>query len=522
MNQSPFVRTLLWVLGGVTLLLLLRIFTGMPGRSGLLVIEDVEAETLVHRSLDVERRIVVSIQGVGSEEKEDLSLPVLAAYGWILDRNTRQVVWSMDSVDEVQRGRGSIVEVNDTLALEGGEYEVFFASYGNRLDNFSGRSLLSRLSGASDWHNEARHWHLTIDLLEGKETDVHADYRDDDATKAKVASGERLIWSSGPVRSHGSEQYLFEVKQDTRIRVRSIGEVSSDVNDFGRLENVLTGEPVWELNLQNSEPAGGVVQNRMASAELDLTPGIYLASYRSDATHAYDNWQGNPPFDPFGWGLTVSMSESENTVTEFDPWSARNPEISMVSIGDDAFRATTFSVSSPKKVMMYGLGEMKRNDRYDYAWIERAGAVSGTEEVDWGDRGPNPEATVWEMRYEDSDPAGGDDSNRRTIAFLDLPPDTYTLFYRTDESHAFDDWRNGEPAFGDRWGVALFALEDVGETEFDILWQIDREGVDRDDRDRGGRGRNTRAATRSSRAGCGARAVAGGRKHDPRCHESSG
>ena len=45
-----------------------------------------------------------------------------------------------------------------------------------------------------------------------------------------------------------------------------------------------------------------------------------------------------------------------------------------------------------------------------------------------------------------------------TLAFVDLEPGMYTLYYRTDGSHSFEDWSNGEPAHGERWGISLFSL----------------------------------------------------------------
>ena len=469
---------LLWVLGVLTLMLIYRAITGPPGRNGLIVIENVDVDGLERRSLDVDRRIEVSVEGVGSYESEASPSPPLAAYGWILDQSTREVVWSMDEARTIRRGRGLTAEVSDSITLDAGQYEVYFTSYGNQPGDRSRRSFFESIRGEYDWRSDARYWHFVLNIVDGKDTDARAVHRNDD--EARRIPGQTVLWSSGPVESRTSEQYLFEVKNDTKIQIRSAGEFSSDANDRGKVENVVDGEIVWELTRSNSKPAGGLEQNRLAVSEVELEPGIYLASYETDATHAYRDWRGNPPYDPYSWGLSLSLSNSAEGISAFDPWADRTPVVAMMPAENDAFKATTFSIEQSEQIMIYAMGEIKRNDRYDYAWIE---LMSGSIENEPFDerRGPNSEATVWEMQFDDSEPAGGHYSNRKTIAFLDLSPGTYTLFYRTDESHAYEDWRNGEPEHGERWGVALFMLNPQIE-DVRIVQQLDLDYRDEEGR----------------------------------------
>ena len=479
-KKSPFSRLLLWVLGGVTLLLFFRVVSGPPGRSGLLVIEDVDSESLHHRSLDVDRDVSISITGVGSYE-DDRAVPPLAAYGWILDRNTREVVWSMDDAEDMIRGRGLTAEVKDEIALEAGQYEVFFASYGNRVEGAARRTLFGRITGGLDWRNDEDYWYLVLDVLEGKETDAKPVHRDRE--EAGKSPGEMAIWSARTARNHTAEQFLFEVKTDTRVLVRCIGEITNDANDWGWIENVLTRERVWEFDRENSKPAGGLEQNRVSVSEIDLPTGIYLAAYTTDATHAFNDWRGNPPFDPFNWGMSIVPSGSADALAKFDPWENQEPIVALMPSRNSEFKAITFTVDRPDRVMLYGLGEIKRSDRYDYGWIERAPVTQQQDAEYWEDRTPNPDATVWQMEYNDSEPAGGDDSNRRSIAFLELNPDTYTLYYRTDDSHAYEDWRNGEPMQSDRWGVALFSLDKQSDA-FQVVRQLELNHAEKDDIER--------------------------------------
>jgi len=202
-----------------------------------------------------------------------------------------------------------------------------------------------------------------------------------------------------------------------------------------------------------------------------LAPGLYRVTYQTDATHAYDDWVANPPYDPEGWGLSLTAHATDLAAQAFDVWNDRDPVVALIGMRNDEFRAVTFSVAELARVIVYGLGEMKSSDRYDYGWIERFGSgdplAGRTEDED--DRRPLADATIWEMKYDDSRPAGGDRSNRRIIDFVDLPPSTYTLYYRTDDSQAYESWSNGEPENGERWGIALFPLDEAQAGAIQVL-----------------------------------------------------
>ena len=127
----------------------------------------------------------------------------------------------------------------------------------------------------------------------------------------------------------------------------------------------------------------------------------------------------------------------------FDPWE-RLPKIAqMTGVGDDAFETATFTIEEATPAWIYALGELSGpTSRYDYGWLEREG-----------------EGTVWEMDYDRTRNAGGASRNRVEEAYVELAPGTYTLSYRSDDSHSPDRWRGSEPYDPDRWGVTLVALE---------------------------------------------------------------
>lgn len=476
MNKSPVVRLLLFALGGVTLLMLYRVLAGPPAREGLVVIEDLETYEIKYRALEVEHSIVVAIEGMGSFESDDASTTSLAAYAWITNRTSRDVVWKMDGTDNVQRGRGAEAIVKDTLRLPAGYYDVYFASYGNQLASSNGRGLFGRtLTGTADWQKDFRKWYVAATLIEGKETDARTIHRHEERTR--FGEGERVVWDSGPVEDDEYESFLFRVNAESTVNIRTVGELGHDI---GQIEDVVSGEVKWKMSQENSAHAGGAEQNRLAKASVVLAPGIYRASYRTDATHAYSDWVANPPYDVSGWGLSLTVASSEPVPIALDIWNEREPAVSILRVENSQFKAVTFSVNSAEKVLVYGLGEMKSNDRYDYGWIEQAvGTDPFAGRSDEDDFEPNSDLSIWEMTYDGSVAAGGDRSNRRVMSFVDLPPARYNLYYRTDESQAYDSWSNGEPDHGEQWGVAVFSLNDGAENSIAVLdratWEYDRE-----------------------------------------------
>lgn len=466
MNKSPVVRWLLLALGGVTLLMLYRVVSGPPAREGLVVIENIETFEINHRALEVDHEVKVAIEGMGAFESADETATSLAAYAWITNHTSRDVVWKMDATENVQRGRGAEANVQDTLRLLPGLYDVYFASYGNQLASSNTRGLFGRiLTGNSDWQKDFRKWYVAATLIEGKDTDARTVHRHDGNTR--FGRGERVVWDSGPVDDNENERFLFRVNTETTVNIRTVGELG---HDLGQIEDVLTGEIIWEMNQDNSTYAGGAEQNRLANAKVVLAPGIYRASYRTDATHAYSDWAANPPYDVLGWGLSLSVASTEPVPLALDPWNETEPVVSILKVENSQFIAATFVVNEAERVLVYGLGEMKSNDRYDYGWIEQA---SGTDpfagRYDEDDFEPNSDITIWEMTYDGSVAAGGDRSNRRIMSFVDLPPARYNLYYRTDDSQAYDTWSNGEPDHGEQWGVAIFSLKSDQTNKISVL-----------------------------------------------------
>jgi hypothetical protein len=254
-------------------------------------------------------------------------------------------------------------------------------------------------------------------------------------------SGETIRKSrSAGFTANQEAEFVFNVSEPANIIVYAIGEIDDRRMDFGWIEDAVSGRKIWEMALENTEPAGGWGANRLFRDTLEFAPGNYRAVYSTDALQSYDDWVGNPPYDPAAWGITL-FSENQAAVAEMNPWSDRVPILSMTQVGDSERRSAQLHVRQPIQVVAYAVGEMSDDSRYDYGWIMN----NETQEM------------VWEMTHGRSRPAGGQ-NNRVEMSFLQLAPATYTAAYVTDDSHSYESWGHGTPKNPERWGLTLFPM----------------------------------------------------------------
>ncbi|RMF60595.1 MAG: hypothetical protein D6746_06625 [Bacteroidetes bacterium] len=437
MTRRRLVRFQVTLLFIVTGLLIARVVIGPPVPEGLVVLTDLEPGQLRQATFTLEARTPLLVEATGSFVNLESSSP-LAAYGWILRRDTREVVWQM-TPNDVRHGNGTLALARDSLSLPAGTYDVFFTTYGPTPGAW--RRDASWLSLRHHWTGDAEQWRLIV-VGEGRAP------TDQPATLAALApDGANVVWSSAPA-SHGpfTHTFLFQVTRTLPLTLYAVGELCDPSPcDHGYLEEAATGRRVWAMTPENTRPAGGWEAQRVFRGTVTLPPGLYRAVYVTDERHHAGAWQANPPLDPAAWGLTLSTDTPE-ALRPFDPWTDRTPLISLTRVPDDALRSAQFALTQPARLIVYALGEISSGgSRYDYGWIENN---------ETGER-------VWEMTREGSQPTDDEASgNRVEIAFLSLSPGTYTLAYQTDGSHAYGDWRKAEPPHPERWGVTLFPMAD--------------------------------------------------------------
>ncbi|QXD16695.1 hypothetical protein GQ464_007080 [Rhodocaloribacter litoris] len=445
MKRQRLVRFQIFLLFVAMGLVVARVLMGPPTPQGLIVFTRLEPGRLEHAGFVLDGRASLFVEATGSFENLESSSP-LAAYAWILRRDTREVVWQMTPTT-VTHGQGTLAHIRDSLSLPAGTYDVFFTTYGTSPQAREGASFLSL---RHHWTSDADRWRLVLQPGQAVTPSIARPLlqeRDEDL----APHGAHITWSSAPARrAQHTDVFLFQTRHPIELTLYAVGELcevdaarTRTPCDFGWLENATSDRRLWEMTWDNTEPAGGSEANRYFRGRLTLPPGLYRAGFTTNDRHHPGRWHANPPLDPAAWGLTLYASDPA-AVTRFDPWTLRTPLVSLTRVPSDALRSAQFVVEEPVRLIAYALGEISSGgSRYDYAWVENNES---------GER-------LWEMTREASQPVGDEDSgNRVEIAFLNLSPGTYTVGFQTDGSHAFGDWRKAEPPHAERWGVTLFPL----------------------------------------------------------------
>lgn len=102
----------------------------------------------------------------------------------------------------------------------------------------------------------------------------------------------------------------------------------------------------------------------------------------------------------------------------------------------------TGSIEQDVDVLIYALGEAQGDRLVDYAWIEHA----ETGEV------------IWKMTPQNSEFAGGDRRNRKSVERRTLRPGSYRLRYVSNGTHAYPDWQAAAPERERFYGVTVFNM----------------------------------------------------------------
>jgi hypothetical protein len=112
--------------------------------------------------------------------------------------------------------------------------------------------------------------------------------------------------------------------------------------------------------------------------------------------------------------------------------------VKIVQVGDHERARRRFRLEEPTDVRLYAIGEGDDDEMYDYGWME-------------DERGRD----VWRMEYWDTEHAGGARKNRMVNTVIHLEAGEYTVRYRSDGSHSFDDWNDDPPRDSVHWGITV-------------------------------------------------------------------
>lgn len=216
-------------------------------------------------------------------------------YGWIINADTHETVWTMDGRSSVNAGgaeKNRIIDEN--ITLQPGNYIVYYATDGSH--------------SYEEWNSakpyDPSKWGITLWTLDNKSK------ANTELFSANDYKNKNVLAEIVRVRDDKYLQKSFELKNVTKIRVYAIGEGFTDeMVDYGWIENSETGKVVWDMSYGRTENAGGADKNRSINEVITLPKGKYILYYKTDDSHSYRDWNDDPPTDQDDYGITLSYAK---------------------------------------------------------------------------------------------------------------------------------------------------------------------------------------------------------------------
>jgi hypothetical protein len=420
-------------------------------------LDDIGFERIEYAGIELNRAGEFTVEAVGLRGYDS---DEFTAYGWILDSDTREMVWKMKRRNTKRHGRHGLVKAEDTIDLEPGKYELYYyvgSRWGKNII-INGRNVIEFLGdifdGDLDDDIDEYIEDFYISLI--PKDDDYSDYRRFDPTGK---FDDALI----QINKVGDSEYIekgFTLDRPTEIRIYAMCEYPSGYRspvDLAWIIDADTREKVWEMDRWNTDHAGGGTKNKLSDEKIELKKGRYILYYVTDDSHSWDYYNVTPPYDPMNWGVAILATgkTDRSAFKTFTPEGRGEPLIDLTRMGDDEFESQAFELKSEQSLLVHCMGEYSgwSKEFVDYGWIENA--ENGR--------------TVWEMTKRNTIHAGGGSKNRKFDKMITLPKGYYIAHYITDDSHSYRDWNVSAPYEGRLWGLAIYPGKDFKKSDFKLL-----------------------------------------------------
>ncbi|MDI6766725.1 MAG: hypothetical protein QME52_07890 [Bacteroidota bacterium] len=452
----------------VLLLIIITLSFGFGGERLVLQLKDFTKAEVKSGGFSLPSEAAIHIYAIGGgEKKSSFSNRGMYAYGWIINADTREVVWMMDR-DNTSRQK-QFRECDEIINLNKGGYEVYFSAHGyvgssifsnfiinidRRRDIDSDKKIQRRgflnwieeLFGEDyyvDWKQQAKKWEISV-------------YVDDSIQDVETFNTPKefthVLFKSIQLGENERIRQRFSTSKPMPIRIYALGEkdYSDEFADYGWIIDLKTHKRIWDMEKCRTKPAGGDAKNKKCDAVFPFPEGDFMLYYHTDNSHSFLDWNTAPPTDPFNYGITLIATDEKN-IGSFSLTSAAKPAradgeeqnviVQLVKVGDDETRNTSFTLKEDASVRIYAIGEKGYSRKMaDYGWIINA----------------KTREKIWNFDPDKSEHAGGAKKNRLIDEFISLPKGTYTVFYQTDDSHSYDDW-NADPPFDlEHYGITIY------------------------------------------------------------------
>jgi hypothetical protein len=427
----------------------------------LIDMKDFSSQELRMQAFTLNEDCQLDIDIIGARHKNS---DQMYALGWILDSENREVVWSMseEATRRLEDDR-KLRRYNGCIRLDKGDYEAYYFA-GNPLQMITGFSLKGDIEGVGDLldivgdaFDDEFSEDGTIYFKQMKRFKFELSCENDNF----VVRGDdppilpNQIISLVRPRNLNDERAGFTVNAPVEVKVYAIGEYSehNDVfMDGAKIINARTRDKVWAMERWNTDWSGGALKNRCYHDEIKLDPGDYIVHYWTDESHTFDDWNSTPPYDPYFWGITIAAASDRyaDNIKASDIDERKKTIVQIIKVTDDVNLARDFELKRDMKVNVYAIGEGKKGYMDDYGWIKNS----------------DDDETVWIMREEQTDHAGGAIKNRVFDGILELESGKYNLRYKTDGSHSYGSWNSAQPSDARHYGITLFAYEEDFRPDF--------------------------------------------------------
>lgn len=371
-------------------------------------------------------------------------------YGWILDAETREVVWHQF---EELRGRSyrdwrAMDNFNYQIELPQGTYELHFTGANTgRWDHpteWSMASLDHFIESIFDPHREERYMNRVMyDLyisVKGEMEEV------ENEELARIRQSDALIQFIG-ARDHDYFEEGFNIEEETNLIIYALGEGNRDeTHDGFSIYDVVTRETIYQMEFGNTTFAGGDEKNLLMKDEISLSKGSYKIIYQTDDSHSTEKWNALPPDDPSFYGVTLypSSGSDRNNMAEYNPPKNAVPVVDLTRVRNNEIASTGFTVKEDTRIRLTAVGEGKNGEMYDYGWIIDAKTLE----------------TIWEMDEYRTDHAGGAYKNRISSEEFNIKKGDYIAYFVTDASHAYNKWNSSAPLEKELWGLSIRVVDE--------------------------------------------------------------
>lgn len=435
-----------------TVLLLLLFTALLTAQDNKIELSNLAGEKITMVGFALNSGKEIQIDAVGAGFDEEIKRPKhnyvdphnMFAYAWILDARTREIVWRM-TINNTEGDWWN--KLNRTFKgqvwLDEGEYELYFSSlrppYSHRGGFFHFRNLMDKVFGDEKW------WEENSDKWKIHVNGVDAVKEESEVQKYHQALKKSAIVNLTEVRDSENIRAGFTLKKDVVLKIYAIGEgFDEEMHDFAFIIDADSRKRYWQMREDDTEYAGGAIKNRRITKEIEFDAGDYIACFKSDDSHSYNDWNSNPPYDPDFWGLTIygSGRDFDRSVVETYEEKKGTLIIRLDKLGDYEDVSEGFTLLKPMKLRIYAIGEGRNGSMDDFGWIKDA--KSGR--------------MVWEMEYSDTEDAGGTSKNRLFDGVVNFEPGSYIAHFITDDSHSYTDWNRPEPYDPQGWGMKIYAL----------------------------------------------------------------